>query len=94
MQKRNFYQITAETSHRGRYYHAYSVDVCVDRDSPTYQRLSRSDETIVIDALRDLANWLYRQLEQQYEYLTSDEAVDEALLVNGLTSTESGRRFG
>ncbi|OHV80317.1 antitoxin of toxin-antitoxin stability system [Ensifer sp. LCM 4579] len=92
VQKRNFYQITAEASHRGRYF--YSMDVCVDRDSPTYQRPSGDDENIVDEALRDLANWLYRQLEQEHEYLTSDEAVDEALLANGFTFTESGRRFG
>ena len=49
---------------------------------------------MVTEALRDLANWLYRQLEQEYDHLTSDEAVDEALVVNGYTFTEEGRRFG
>jgi hypothetical protein len=49
---------------------------------------------VVTEALRDLANWLYRQLEQEYDYLTSDEAVDETLTVNGYTFTEEGRRFG
>ena len=29
--------------------------------------------------LRDLAFWLYRQLENEYDRLTSDAAVDEAL---------------
>ncbi|PJR12841.1 antitoxin of toxin-antitoxin stability system [Sinorhizobium meliloti] len=94
VQRRNFYQITAEVSHRGRYCHAYSMDVSVERDSPNYQRLSGDDETIVIEALRDLANWLYRQLEQEYEYLSSNEVVDEALLANAYTFTECGRRFG
>jgi hypothetical protein len=37
---------------------------------------------------------LYRQLEQEYEHLTSDEAVDETLVVGGYTFTEEGRRFG
>ena len=46
------------------------------------------------DALRDLANWLYRQLEQEYDYLTSDGAVDETLVVGSYTFTEEGRRFG
>lgn len=40
------------------------------------------------------ANWLYRQLEQEYDHLTSDEAVDETLVANGHTFTEEGRRFG
>ena len=40
------------------------------------------------------SNWLYRQLEQEYEYQTSNEAVDETLVVGGYTFTEEGRRFG
>ncbi len=51
-------------------------------------------EDIVTEALRDLARWLYRQLEREYEYLTSDEAVDEAIAANEYTFTEAGRRFG
>jgi hypothetical protein len=49
---------------------------------------------VVTEALRDLAIWLYRQLEQEYDHLTSDEAVDETLVANGYTFTEEGRRFG
>ncbi|MFC0808978.1 antitoxin of toxin-antitoxin stability system [Ensifer sp. P24N7] len=94
VQRRNFYQIQAETTHRGRYHHAYSMDISVERDSPKYQDLSGDDEPIVVEALRDLAHWLYRQLEQEYEHLTSNEEVDEALLANGYTFTEGGRHFG
>ena len=51
-------------------------------------------EEVVIEALRDLARWLYRQLEREYDYLSSDEVVDEAIIANGYTFTEAGRRFG
>ena len=51
-------------------------------------------EDVVIEALRDLARWLYRQLEREYAYLTSDAVVDEAILANGYTFTEAGQRFG
>ena len=27
-------------------------------------------------ALRDLARWLYRQLQAEYDHLTSDEAIE------------------
>ena len=46
------------------------------------------------DALRDLARWLYRQLEREFDHLSSDEAVDETIVANDYTFTESGRRFG
>lgn len=94
IQRRNFYQLSAETSHRGRYYHEYSMAVSVERDSPTYQDMTADVEDCVSEALRDLARWLYRQLEREYEHLTSDAAVDEAVIANEYTFTETGRRFG
>ncbi len=51
-------------------------------------------EAAVSEALRDLAFWLYRQLENEYDQMTSDAAVDEALLINEYTFTEAGLRAG
>jgi len=94
VQRRNFYQLRAEATHRGHYYHEYCMAISVTRDSPTWQDMTADAEDIVIEALRDLARWLYRQLEREYEYLTSDEAVDESIIANDYTFTGSGRRFG
>ncbi|RJE87173.1 antitoxin of toxin-antitoxin stability system [Paracoccus onubensis] len=94
IQRRNFYQLRADVSHRGHYYHEYCMAVSVERDSPTGQGMTADAEEIVIEALRDLARWLYRKLEREYEYLTSDEAVDETITANEYTFTADGRRFG
>ena len=94
IQCRNFYQLRAEANHRGHYYHENCMAIEVERDSPTNQTMTAHADEIVIDALRDLARWLYRQLEREYEYQTSDAAVDEALIANGYTFTAAGRRFG
>ena len=94
IQKRNFFQLHANVVHRGRYYHEHSMAISVERDSPTHQEMTADTEETVIGALRDLARWLYRQLEQEYQYLTSNEAVDEAIVANDYTFTEIGRRFG
>ncbi|WP_257541729.1 MULTISPECIES: antitoxin of toxin-antitoxin stability system [unclassified Sphingobium] len=94
VQRRNFYQLRADVSHRGHYYHEYSMAISVERDSPTYQDMTADAEEVVIEALRDLARWLYRQLEREYHYLSSDEAVDETILANDYTFTKAGRRFG
>lgn len=51
-------------------------------------------EDTMIEALRDLARWLYRQLEREYDYLSSDDVVDETIIANGYTFTEGGQRFG
>ncbi|TKD13435.1 antitoxin of toxin-antitoxin stability system, partial [Rhodobacter capsulatus] len=74
IQRRNFYQLAAEATHRGCYYHEYTMSVDVTRDSPTCQPPTEDAEEIVTEALRDLARWLYRQLQAEYEHLTSDEA--------------------
>lgn len=94
VQRRNFYQLRAEATHRGHYYHEHCMAISVTRDSPTYQDMSADAEDVITEALRDLARWLYRQLEREYEYLTSDEAVDESIVANDYTFTGSGRRFG
>ncbi|EEY0308278.1 antitoxin of toxin-antitoxin stability system [Escherichia coli] len=94
VQKRNFWQLQAEISHRGRYCHPYSMDITVTRNSPTGQVMTTDAEAAVSEALRDLAFWLYRQLENEYDWLTSDAAVDEALLINEYTFTEAGLRAG
>ncbi|MBS0482844.1 MAG: antitoxin of toxin-antitoxin stability system [Proteobacteria bacterium] len=94
IQRRNFYQLRADVSHRGRYSHEYCMAISVERDSPTWQDMTADAEDAVIEALRDLARWLYRQLEREYQYLSSDEAVDETITANQYTFTETGRRFG
>ena len=94
LQRRNFYQITGNAIHGGRYYHEYCMDIAVDRDSPTRQSLTDDAEAGITEALRDLARWLYRQLQAEHDHLTSDEAVEEAISINEYTFTESGRRFG
>ena len=93
-QRRNFYQLNAEASHRGHYYHQYCMAISVERDSPTGQDMTADAEEAVIEALRDLALWLYRQLEKEYEFQTSDAVVDEAIIANEYTFTETGHRFG
>ena len=70
------------------------MEISVERASPNWQDMTADAEDVVTEALRDLARWLYRQLEREYDYLSSDEVVDETILANGHTFTEIGGRFG
>ncbi len=74
IQCRNFYQLRADIRHRGRYCHEYCMEIAVERDSPTCQDMTADAGEAVIEALRDLARWLYRQLEREHEHLTSELA--------------------
>ena len=70
------------------------MEIDVDRDSPVHQPMTDDAEEAVIEALRGLANWLYRKLRDAYEFETSDPVVDEAIAVNDWTFTANGSRFG
>lgn len=94
IQRRNFYQLRANVAHRDRYYHEYSMTIAVERDGPTCQDMTHDAEDTIIEALRGLARCLYRRLQREYEYLSSDEVVDEAITANDYTFTGTGGRFG
>ena len=82
IQRRNFFQLHATIYQRGMYVHQYTMQVSVERDSPTRQDMTADAESTVTEALRDLAHWLYGQLQREYEYQSSDELVDETIAVN------------
>ena len=94
LQRRNLYQLGARIRQSGRYYHEYSMTIEVERDSPAGQDMTDDAEHAVVEAIRDLARWLYRRLEREYDHLTSDAAVDEAIADHRWTFTEAGDRFG
>ena len=94
LQRKNFWQLNATVLQRGRYCHEYTMAIEVERDSPTWQPPTDDAEDTVIEALRDLARWLYRQLRSEYEHQTSDDAVDEIVGINEWTFTADGKRFG
>lgn len=88
VQRRNFYGLEATTTHTGRYQHSGSMRVdVIGRD---YRDVSEDDEDTLREALRSFADWIYRQLEKEYEYRMSDENVDESISINEYEFDESG----
>ena len=94
VQRRNFWQVHATIRQQGRYCHEYTMSIDVERESPTWQPPTDDAEDAVTEAMRDLARWLYRRLEAEYEHQTSDEVVDETVEANAWIFTERGERFG
>lgn len=93
IQRLNFYQLEASVRQQGRYCHEYTMAIRVERASPTGQAMTPTAEDDVTEALRDLARWLYRRLEGEFDYQTSDAEVDAAFHANDYTFTERGARF-
>ena len=89
-------RLAARVTHSGRYYHEHSVTIDVT-DSETGDNDGVVDikaEEELSEILRRLMRWMYRQLEQEYEWRNADEQVDESIIVNDYTFTEDGKRAG
>ena len=92
LQRRYFYSLTASVKQRGRYSHEMCTDIRVYRETK-YSLVGDVDAQIdesLTDSLRDFMRWIYRQLECEYEYLTSEEAVKQSIEANEYEFTANG----
>ena len=91
VQRKNFYQLRASIGKQSsRYTHEMTMFVDVERDDDKEPTADAQD--CLEECMRELARWLYRTLEAEYEYLRSNEPVDEALLANAYEFDEEGGR--
>ena len=89
LQKTNFYCLEASIKHSGHYYHEMCTSITVINSNNRYScNLDYVDD--IREALRDFMNWLYKRLSSEYDYLTSDEAIKEALIINAYDFTSDG----
>jgi hypothetical protein len=88
LQKENFYQLRAKCTHAGRYYHARMMSVDVYRLDE--KRIDENTEEALTELLRDFADWIYSQLNKEYDYVQSDDYVDENITANEYEFTEEG----
>jgi hypothetical protein len=95
--KKCLFGINVKITRSGRYSHSGTMDFVVewdcDRHNP-WDKLPEDVEEHISTAFRCLAGLLYRELEEEYWYQTSDEVVAENIAVNEYTFTADGRRFG
>ena len=80
--------------HRGHYYHDKSTVFDIDCGNGIYSQSADDCAKQLIDLSRDFMRWIYRQLEQEYNYQNSDAAVDESINANEYTFLDSGNPFG
>jgi hypothetical protein len=81
VQKKYFYKLTASMKHRGHYYHSGCMSVDVELSDDRYRDVGTAEDDIK-QLMRDFADWIYDQLEAEYDYRMSDEAVDESITAN------------
>lgn len=90
VQRQNFYRLRATCAHRGHYYHSGCMRVEVEDCESQYRDLKDAEDEVT-QLLRDFADWVYKRLEDEYEYTQSDAACDEGIIANDYEFTEDGR---
>jgi hypothetical protein len=74
------------------YFHSgamLTANVYLDDDHTNDTGYEHADE-IILQAARDLADWLYKALEEEYDYLQSDESIDPLIADYRDRYTEDG----
>lgn len=74
--------ITVTITTGGYYAHSGTMNATVSFDSDDTPDADQYNavEDRVLQLMRDFADWIYRSLEQEADYLTSDECIDERLV--------------
>lgn len=93
IQKKHFYRLGCEMKQAGRYSHEYSIDFVFDYDGEELWQLDEDSLNRLVETMRDFMRWIYRALEKEYEWLSSDESVDENIRINEYEFTEVGIIF-
>jgi len=88
-QRPYFYRLKAATA-PGR--SAHSASMTVDVVDHNGDAVTDSAEDNIKSELRDLADWLFARIRDEYEYTMSEENVDEAIRANEYEFTQEGRR--
>ena len=89
-------------AHSGHYQHEnctrfdfeFGVDEAIPYGTPEYkaaEKVIAEDQDTAEELARDLMRWIYRQLEDEYNWLVSDEQVDETIIANEYEFTEDGK---
>ena len=91
MQRHNFYQVTGSISRDlCMYVHENTMQCSVERDSDNYQGVTDDAEDTFSDCSRRLAQWLYSQLEWEYEFQMSDDVIEESIIANDAEFHDDG----
>ena len=90
VQKGAFYRLTATAKHSGHYYHSGCMDVDVDNAAGVEVTDGQYED--VKECLRDFADWIYKRLEEEWDYQNSDEVINENIRTNEYEFEEDGTR--
>lgn len=95
----DLFEVSIDRSRSAHYVHEMTMTRSVhpwylDADTRTEeQQIANRLADAILDDAREQAQELYKSLEQEHEFLTSDEVVAEGLQANEVEFTEDGERW-
>ena len=89
VQRQHFYHLTASAKQRGHYNHSGCMAVEVSHNEDMYRDIGSAEDDVT-QLLRDFADWIYKQLENEYEFQISDEQVVDIVESNQYDFDEFG----
>lgn len=89
-QKPYLYKLVAIVSKTDRYCNENSVFIDVEHCGDRYRDISNADD--IDNALRDFCIWIYRQLENENDYLHGEKQIDDAIRANEYEFYGNGER--
>lgn len=90
LQRKYFYSITATVKQSGHYMHESCTSFDINADENYINDSFTEIEDGIKELLRDFMRWVYRKLEEQYYYLTSEESIIETIEANDYDFTIDG----
>lgn len=83
LQRKHFYALRATIKHSGHYYHERSMTCDAEDTRKEYwHNMPYETEKEILELCAEFAQWVYKNLENEYNYLMSDEAISEFLTAN------------
>lgn len=91
LQKKYRYSLTAviSTDSREVAVHKYSMDVDLDNYG---DGVKEEDAKALLELMRDFADWIYKGINEEYDYRMTEENVDDAIRANEYTFLGTGER--
>ena len=89
VQRRNARQLRASVHCHGAQDHEHSMVIAVEHANEPADMTDDAEATVE-SAMRKLTRWLRKQLREEYEYITSDAALDEGIRSTGWLFDERG----
>ncbi len=92
LQNDNGFALSATVKQSGHYSHEYCTEFeCFDSRAQDGFVESTETEDDIKEIAREFMHWIYKQLQDEYDYQTSDSTTEEMLSNNDCEFTEDGK---